>query len=339
MFQTLPRFLLTRRSSRETPVGQIRGRSRWHIEFLLWIVATILISLTCLGRLSGVADNEKSAEKAPIAVSPEDAAKNLTKKVEPVYPPLAKLARIQGKVQLRVVVSEAGKVVDLRALSGQPLLAKAALDAAKEMEYKPLIVDGRAVSFTTQVDVPFSLGIPEEKYKEEQRNSADYFKKEDECRSKLKLHEYAKAEETCRLALDAAEKLPLERQNERRLAHQNMGYALFYEKKFNVALVLFQHEVEIGQKSLQPYDAELGYAYRDVARGYHVTGDPQAAETNYKRAIDTLRQARGHIKDKFLEDEYSKAIKSVLRDYVTLLDQSGQTEAAAKVRQEAEATQ
>src|SRR2546425_6319984 len=41
---------------------------------------------------------------------------------------------------------------------------------------------------------------------------------------------------------------------------------------------LFRSELAIGETSLKPTDAELGYAYHHVALGYHATGDPRSEE-------------------------------------------------------------
>ena len=52
----------------------------------------------------------------------------------PAYPPEAKAARIQGVVTLQAVIATDGSVKDLTVISGHPLLAQAALDAADGME-------------------------------------------------------------------------------------------------------------------------------------------------------------------------------------------------------------
>jgi TonB family protein len=57
--------------------------------------------------------------------------------VTPVYPAAAKQAGIQGNVRLRVTINTDGSVSDIQVLSGDPQLAKAALDAVRQSRYSP----------------------------------------------------------------------------------------------------------------------------------------------------------------------------------------------------------
>jgi protein TonB len=82
---------------------------------------------------------------------------SLTKKVMPVYPALARQARIQGVVVLSVVIGKDGSVQELKLVSGHPLLAPAALDAVKQWTYKPTLLNGQPVDVSTQATVNFTL--------------------------------------------------------------------------------------------------------------------------------------------------------------------------------------
>lgn len=84
-------------------------------------------------------------------------AMNLIKKTPPVYPPLAKQARIQGMVRLIAVIGRDGSVQNLEVVSGHPLLIPAALEAVKEWVYKPTLLNGQPVEVMTQIDVSFTL--------------------------------------------------------------------------------------------------------------------------------------------------------------------------------------
>jgi protein TonB len=75
----------------------------------------------------------------------------------PEYPPLAKMARIQGTVRLEAVISENGTIQDLKAVSGHPLLVKAAVDAVSRWRYQPTLLNGEPVQVVTEVDVNFTL--------------------------------------------------------------------------------------------------------------------------------------------------------------------------------------
>jgi protein TonB len=82
---------------------------------------------------------------------------NLIYKVQPIYPPLARAARIQGTVVLRAIVSRAGTIENLQTISGHPMLVGAAVDAVRRWRYRPYILNGDPAEVETQVTVNFSL--------------------------------------------------------------------------------------------------------------------------------------------------------------------------------------
>jgi periplasmic protein TonB len=82
---------------------------------------------------------------------------NLIYKVQPVYPPLARSARIQGSVLLRAIISRSGTIENLNVISGHPMLVGAAIDAVRQWRYRPYILNDEPVEVETQVTVNFSL--------------------------------------------------------------------------------------------------------------------------------------------------------------------------------------
>lgn len=76
---------------------------------------------------------------------------------KPDYPPLAKMARIQGTVRLEAVISRDGTIQDLKVVSGHPLLVKAALEAVQRWRYQPTLLNGDPVEVVTEIDVNFTL--------------------------------------------------------------------------------------------------------------------------------------------------------------------------------------
>ncbi len=81
----------------------------------------------------------------------------LIHKVEPVYPPLARAARIQGSVELQAVISKDGRIERLQVLRGHPMLVKAAVEAVQQWRYQPYLLNGEAIEVETRVTVNFSL--------------------------------------------------------------------------------------------------------------------------------------------------------------------------------------
>jgi TonB family protein len=82
-------------------------------------------------------------------------------KAKPVYPPKAKAKGIQGMVRLEATIARDGKVGDLKVLSGNALLATAAVDAVRQQRYATTILDGAPVEVVTEIDVNFTLIAPQ----------------------------------------------------------------------------------------------------------------------------------------------------------------------------------
>jgi len=100
---------------------------------------------------------EKPATPQRIRVGGNVQAANLIRKVTPVYPPLAKQARVQGTVRFTAIISKDGTIQQLQLVSGHPLLVQAAQDAVKQWLYKPTLLNGEPVEVVTQIDVNFTL--------------------------------------------------------------------------------------------------------------------------------------------------------------------------------------
>lgn len=82
---------------------------------------------------------------------------NLLKQVQPVYPPLAKAARVQGTVVFDAVIAKDGTVSNLTVVSGPPLLQVAAMQAARQWQYKPTLLNGQPVEVRTTISMNFAL--------------------------------------------------------------------------------------------------------------------------------------------------------------------------------------
>ena len=82
---------------------------------------------------------------------------SLIHRVQPDYPPIAKLMRLSGTVVLRAVIGTDGEVRQIEVLSGNPILAEAARAAVRQWRYRPTLLDGQAVEVETQVTVNFVL--------------------------------------------------------------------------------------------------------------------------------------------------------------------------------------
>jgi len=116
-------------------------------------------ALTVLGILIACASLAAPQEAAPerVRVSDDVMRGVLVKKVAPVYPPLARQARIQGIVILKVLINKSGDVFDVQLVSGHPMLSPAAMEAVKQWKYQPYLLNGEAVEVETNVQVIFKI--------------------------------------------------------------------------------------------------------------------------------------------------------------------------------------
>jgi protein TonB len=77
---------------------------------------------------------------------------------DPVYPPIARAAHVQGVVVLQATISKTGAIENLKVLSGPPMLTQAAIDAVSRWRYKPYMLSGEPVEVETTVQVNFTFG-------------------------------------------------------------------------------------------------------------------------------------------------------------------------------------
>ena len=76
---------------------------------------------------------------------------------DPIYPPEAREARVQGVVIMEATISRTGEVSDVEVLSSVPLLDEAAVAAVRQWRYEPTLVDGEPVSILMTVTINFRL--------------------------------------------------------------------------------------------------------------------------------------------------------------------------------------
>lgn len=105
---------------------------------------------------------EKPSLVSPSGVTPVRVGGNVnppqkTKNVTPIYPEVAKSARVQGVVILEALIDEQGRVADARILRSIPLLDQAAIDAVREWEFSPTLLNGVPVPILMTVTVQFAL--------------------------------------------------------------------------------------------------------------------------------------------------------------------------------------
>ncbi len=95
------------------------------------------------------------AQREPLHVEASVQERKLLTRVEPVYPELARKARVESMVTVEVLIDEAGSVANVRVLRGHPLLDLAVIDAVMQWRYYPTYAEGGvAVPVITTLDIP-----------------------------------------------------------------------------------------------------------------------------------------------------------------------------------------
>jgi protein TonB len=99
------------------------------------------------------------SEKAmPVRVGGRIRPPKAITQVRPNYPPLARQAHIQGQVQIDAILDGQGNVIDMKVVSGPPLLYQAALDALKKWKYEPTYLNDQPIAVEMIVTITFELG-------------------------------------------------------------------------------------------------------------------------------------------------------------------------------------
>ena len=110
------------------------------------------------GKEADIVDKTLSVQaNLPLMVSQGVSGGVLERKVQPIYPAQARSMRLQGTVVLQVVIDEVGEVRNLKTVSGEAVLAQAAIDAVHQWRYQPYRLNGQPIKMPVQITVNFTL--------------------------------------------------------------------------------------------------------------------------------------------------------------------------------------
>jgi protein TonB len=84
-------------------------------------------------------------------------SKLISPALPPVYPPAARAAGVSGAVLMDVTIGKDGSVASVVVLSGDAMLAAAAVDAVRQWKYQPTLLNEQPVEVITQVSANFTL--------------------------------------------------------------------------------------------------------------------------------------------------------------------------------------
>jgi len=103
-------------------------------------------------------DTAPPKQEAPLRVGGDVKAPVAISKVDPVYPEVARKARVSGIVIVECIIDKSGTVRDVQVLKGLPFgLDQAAVEAVKKWKFKPGTLNGQPVDVIFNLTVNFKL--------------------------------------------------------------------------------------------------------------------------------------------------------------------------------------
>jgi protein TonB len=100
----------------------------------------------------------KAAPSKPLSISSGVATGMLIQKTEPIYPNIARNARVSGTVELHAIIAKNGTIKNLQVVNGPVMLRQAAADAVRTWRYKPYKLNNEPTEVETTIKVVFTLG-------------------------------------------------------------------------------------------------------------------------------------------------------------------------------------
>lgn len=109
-----------------------------------------------IGGAPGLAPPPKPPER--IRIGGNVMAARIISQPSPVYPAIARTARIQGTVVLHGIIGKDGTVKEIQYLSGPPLLMHSCMDAVRQWRYSPYLLNNEPVEVDTTISCVFKMG-------------------------------------------------------------------------------------------------------------------------------------------------------------------------------------
>jgi TonB family protein len=143
----------------------------WKVVFCLFVATLVRVPSSSASARAYVAPSRTGEPARVVSEQASSEAKQAEFNLEPIetltaiYPPAARDQKCQGKVVVLFVVSETGEVGFFQVVNGDPLLAKAAQEAAMKWKFKPVVRDGKTAPASAEATFNFVLtdGVPDSK--------------------------------------------------------------------------------------------------------------------------------------------------------------------------------
>ena len=271
------------------------------------------------------------------SVTESEARQHLLQQNEPIYPPIARAAGIEGDVEIEIVVDGIGRVDSEKFVSGPLMLRQAALDTVKGWKFTPFLENGAPVRARVMLTIPFHLeksgGGPNAAQK---KAAQEWFPLSDKCRGSLRARSTQDSLDACKQALDMSLKagdLTSSDQLAMLDSYQSYGHALLAAGKLQEAFAAEDKAVTVAKAHLKDTDQEYAMPFYWRALVEQGLGQGDAALADFSIAEETHRRAIVHLPE--MKQMYSGYLASILKQHATLLESMGKPADAAKLRAEA----
>jgi TonB family protein len=272
-----------------------------------------------------------------LSVDQSTLEQHIDHRVAPLYPPIAKVARIQGAVVFEVQIGVTGEIESSKVVSGPPMLQQAAIDCLKQWKFHPFEKDGAPVPATGTIAITFDLG-KDGPTPDEEKIASQYFPLSDQCRKAVSARtDPQAASAVCTNAAEVAEQFPADRRFiERRSAFVYAATALANNKDPKDALRWAASAVEV-VKLGHDDDSGNSAAYSTKGTIEGMLGDLNAADTDLNTAEDFGRKGLVWVEEEApsLRQEYVRPLVRDLRFHAQILQALNQSDEAQKKLDEA----
>jgi len=256
-----------------------------------------------------------------LSVDQQTLDQHVDHRVAPLYPPIAKAARIQGAVVIQIQVGTTGKVESMKVVSGPAMLQQAAMDSLKQWSFHPFEKDGRQVPAGGRVSIEFSLGKGGPTPQEEEI-ARRYFPLSDQCRKAVSAKtDYPAAAAVCKQAAETANEFaPDVRFIERRSAFVYAATASANNRDLTSALAWAVKAMEVAKLG---HDDDSGnnavYSTKGTVEG--MMGNLAASDQDLTVAEDYERKGIAHmeIDSPEMAKYYASVLAQDLRSHAQVL--------------------
>lgn len=118
---------------------------------------TKAVYLSAVAILTIAATGILFAQEVAVHISQSEALRAAKERPQPDYPAMARQLHLEGEVQIQAHINESGSVEEAKPLTGNAVLATAAVNATRRWKFSPFMTDGKPRKAVTELSFNFKL--------------------------------------------------------------------------------------------------------------------------------------------------------------------------------------